>query len=286
MWLGLLLLLAAHPLAAQHIIYTKEATPTMTEYAQMCYDAYYSYNNSHFEWIPNHDLIPIGWENQSIRGYVFVSDTEANVVFKGTSLEFIGIGQDTSAQDKTADNLLFSYCCGQLWPLTPVCHCETCATTSPCFQDYVLNQSVNYYLQGLDIYHQMKAQLPTKRFKLLGHSLGGGLATILGAKLVLPVVTFGCPGTQHFLDLMGIVLHNEHEHIHIGNTQDPIFKGTCGWWCYIAGYVIQTRCRRGIECIIQSGDGNSLLKHVITEYLEDVKKADTWSCSLVTTCVE
>jgi putative lipase involved disintegration of autophagic bodies len=79
---------------------------------------------------------------------------------------------------------------------------------------------------------------PKKEFRhdfnlyLTGHSLGGGLASLLSAKKAgLPTVTFNAPGMQrsfigsHLLDIIGrINLHyvDTSQMLHLRSTGDPV----------------------------------------------------------------
>ena len=90
----------------------------------------------------------------------------------------------------------------------------------------------------------------------MGHSLGGSLASLLGATFGLPAVTFEAPGERmaaHRLhlplppSLPGVDLPNVPI-THVYHNADPIPQGACTGiisLCAQAGYALETRCHLG-----------------------------------------
>lgn len=141
----------------------------------------------------------------------------------------------TAKKDKLNDNLLWSCCCARVdWTWTPVCDCYSgsnqCDTN--CLEDALIEDSLFYTvaivctcpflhapdsqltascrtyitilpictlapisgLQVSPISTYLKARIFKKSYS--GHSLGGGIASLLGASFGVPVVAFESPGEK------------------------------------------------------------------------------------------
>ncbi|CDO75192.1 hypothetical protein BN946_scf184866.g33 [Trametes cinnabarina] len=145
---------------------------------------------------------------------------------KGTSAAFIGGGGPTSKKDKFNDNLLFSCCCARVdWTWTTVCDCYRggwkCDQT--CLENALADDSL-FYSIGTNLYNNLTYLYPHSDIWMVGHSLGGALASLLG-------VTF------------------EIQHItHVYHTADPIAMGTCNGVlssCALGGYAMESKCHLG-----------------------------------------
>jgi lipase ATG15 len=94
---------------------------------------------------------------------------------------------------------------------------------------------------------------PDANLWLVGHSLGGALASLLGTTFGLPAVAFEAPGEKsaaghlhlpvphHILDNAPVT--------HIYHNADPIAMGACkGAFspCEQAGFALETRCHLGM----------------------------------------
>ncbi|QLL31091.1 hypothetical protein HG536_0A09080 [Torulaspora globosa] len=204
-----------------------------------------------------------GWDDDGLRGHVFVNE-EANIVilsFKGTSAQGLpGYGVDeTTANDKINDNLLFSCCCARvsyLW--TTVCDCYTKSYTcdEACLEKE-LRKKDYYYAATMNMYKQVYKEYPNATIWTTGHSLGGALAALLGRTYGLPAVAFEAPGELlaakrlHLPFPPGLPSYLEGIW-HIGHTADPIYMGTCNGassTCSIAGYAMETSCHSGRVCV-------------------------------------
>lgn len=142
--------------------------------------------------------INFGWENDGLRGHVFADETNSTIVIsiKGTSFAVFD-GANTTTNDKENDNLFGSCCCGEggqyLW--RQVCHCkistytcnQTCLATS-------LRKPNGYYESSLELYGNVTELFPTADIILVGHSLGGVVASLLGLTFGVPTVTFEAYG--------------------------------------------------------------------------------------------
>lgn len=244
--------------------------------------------------------ISFGWLEDGLRGHVFVSNDSKTVVIsiKGTSGAGIpgGGSEETTANDKLNDNLLFLCCCARisyLW--TTVCDCYEKAYT--CNQDCLeleLVRQDRYYQAALDLYRNVTKLYPpeTTDIWVTGHSLGGALASLLGRTYGLPVVAFEAPGEMlatkrlHLPQPPGIPPHMEHIW-HFGNTADPIFMGVCNGAsssCSLAGYAMESTCHTGQLCIYDVvtdlGWHVNLLNHRIHTVIDDIILAynDTAKC--------
>lgn len=243
-------------------------------------------------WAPDEDNedVNFGWLDNGLRGHVFVSNDSRTVVIgvKGTSGAFLpgGGSDETSANDKTNDNLLFLCCCarvGYMW--TTVCDCyeKTYTCNQDCLESELVRQD-RYYQATLDLYRNVTKLYPpeTTDIWITGHSLGGALASLLGRTYGLPAVAFEAPGemlaTQrlHLPKPPGLPTHLEHIW-HIGNTADPIFMGLCNGAsssCSVAGYAMESACHTGQLCVYDvvtdKGWHVNLLNHRIHTVIDDI----------------
>ncbi|RPA83623.1 alpha/beta-hydrolase [Ascobolus immersus RN42] len=253
-----------------------------------------------------------GWEDDGLRGHVFVDDTNTTLVIgvKGTSIAiFEGptTGKD-KINDKINDNLLFSCCCarvGALWSTVCDCYSGTSYTcNSVCLKD-ALNEEDKYYAASRNLYYNITAMYPNiKNVWVVGHSLGGSLSSLMGQTFGIPAVAFQAPGEALASSRLGLpappakgdgkrgknkfasALNGIY---HFGHTADPIFMGTCnglGSGCSLAGYAMETHCHAGHECVYdvvndhnwRVGLGYHRIQVVIRDVLE---KYDTVAACMV-----
>ncbi|KAF8940889.1 Alpha/Beta hydrolase protein [Dissophora ornata] len=202
-----------------------------------------------------------GWEDDGVRGHVFSSKDNSTLIIaiKGTSAAILGGGGSTAGRDKTNDNLLFSCCCAKVdrtW--RGVCDCNTggyqCDQT--CIEDSI-NSDDAYYNTAMTILWTVQDMYPDANIWLTGHSLGGGLSSLLGLTFGVPTVTFETPGDRlaaQRLHLPGppAVNWDEFPLFHVGHTADPIFMGVCNGVfssCYISGFALESKCHTGRTCV-------------------------------------
>ncbi|KAG8791783.1 putative lipase atg15 [Ceratobasidium sp. 428] len=143
-------------------------------------------------WTADHS---IGWDPDvdGFRGHVFLSADNATAVLsiKGTSAGIFG-GGATIRKDKLNDNLLFSCCCARVdWTWSTVCGCygggNKCDQN--CLEDSLVEESL-FYQVGIHLYNNLTFMYPQANIWVIGHSLGGGLASLIGLTFGAPVVTF------------------------------------------------------------------------------------------------
>ncbi|KIY48178.1 alpha/beta-hydrolase [Fistulina hepatica ATCC 64428] len=234
---------------------------TLLELAKMTSNSYYEPNDK--EW---YDLgsrwnstSPFGWEPSAagFRGHVFVSSDNSTVVVsvKGTSVGFLIGGGPTAAQDKLNDNILFSCCCAHVGPTwKPVCPCYEgngkCG--KECLETSIADETL-FYSVGLNLYNNVTYMYPNANIWLIGHSLGGSLASLIGATFGTPVVAFEAPAERMAARRLHLPSPPSTLHItHVYNTADPIPMGVCNGvasTCALAGYAMESRCHLGQRII-------------------------------------
>ncbi|KAF7776695.1 hypothetical protein Agabi119p4_5088 [Agaricus bisporus var. burnettii] len=187
-------------------------------------------------------------------GHVFVSEDNSTVVVsvKGTSAPWIaGGGGPTMKKDKLNDNLLFSCCCARVGPTwSTVCGCYSgsyrCGQT--CIEDALQEESL-FYPVGINLYNNVTYMYPEANIWVIGHSLGGALASLIGLTFGAPVVAFESPGEAMAARRLHLPSPPSLQHItHVYHTADPIAMGTCNGvssWCAIGGYAFETKCHLG-----------------------------------------
>ncbi|CAL1705157.1 unnamed protein product [Somion occarium] len=208
---------------------------------------------------------PFGWEDTAngFRGHVFLSPDNSTVVLsiKGTTLQ-----GPTSKKDKFNDNLLFSCCCARVdlsWIFSTVCDCYAnrwrCDDT--CLSNALVEDSL-FYNVGVDLVTNLTAIYPTSTIWLIGHSLGGGLASLLGTTFGYPAVAFEAPGERLAAQRLHLPLPPSSISLtepyspsfgsapvtHVYHNADPIPQGACtgiGSPCTSAGFALESRCHLG-----------------------------------------
>ncbi|KAH9843196.1 alpha/beta-hydrolase [Rhodofomes roseus] len=229
---------------------------------------------------------PFGWEDSDdgFRGHVFLSPGNATVVLsiKGTTLPFQG---PTSKKDKFNDNLLFSCCCARVdlsWTFSQVCGCyaKKWRCDEGCLNKALVEDSL-FYNVGVNLVNDLIALYPTSTIWLVGHSLGGSLASLLGATFGLPVVTFEAPGERLAAHRLALPLPPSASVTHVYHNADPIPQGTCTGplsLCAQGGYALETGCHLGKTIVFDTvgklGWRVDVLTHRIKTVIVDMLEAD------------
>ncbi|KAF8900342.1 Alpha/Beta hydrolase protein [Mucidula mucida] len=268
-----------------------EKRETLLQLAKMTFNTYYEPNST--QW---YDLGPdwnttfsYGWEPDAdgFRGHVFVSEDESTVVvsIKGTSVPWLG-GGPTVVKDKLNDNLLFSCCCARVGPTwSTVCGCYD--GRSRCKQDCVetaLEEESLFYPIGTNLYNNISYMYPEANIWMIGHSLGGSLASLVGQTFGVPVVAFEAPADRLASRRLHLPSPPSTQHItHVFNTGDPIPMGTCtgvASTCAGAGYALESRCHVGkiikYDTVKKLGWRVNVQNHPINVVIDLLSREEDW----------
>ncbi|KAJ7757799.1 alpha/beta-hydrolase [Mycena maculata] len=234
---------------------------TLLELGKMSNNAYVESNDTAWyelgeEWTVSY---PFGWEPDAdgFRGHVFATPDNSTVVLalKGTSSGLLGGGGPTAKKDKLNDNLLFSCCCARVdWTWTTVCGCYRGGwkCNADCVEEALIEDSL-FYPIGINLYNNLTYMYPSSDIWVIGHSLGGALASLLGATFGAPVVAFEAPGEKMAAGRLHLPSPPSTQHItHVYHTADPIAMGTCNGVlssCALAGYAMESRCHLGLSIV-------------------------------------
>ncbi|KAJ4477345.1 alpha/beta-hydrolase [Lentinula aciculospora] len=255
---------------------------------------------------------PFGWEPDAdgFRGQVFATPDNATVIvsIKGTSAGVLGGGGPTVKKDKLNDNLLFSCCCARVdWSWTTVCGCyrggwkcdqgTTPSSTSretnfvnfdhsECVETALIEESL-FYSIGINLYNNLTYIYPESNIWIIGHSLGGSLASLVGVTFGAPVVAFEAPGDKMAASRLHLPSPPNAQHIiHVYHTADPIAMGTCNGVlssCALGGYAMESRCHLGKSIIYDTVSNSSwavdVRTHGIVAVIEKVL-SDPWPPSV------
>jgi len=195
-----------------------------------------------------------GWEPDAdgFRGHIFVSTDNSTVVvsIKGTSVPILG-GGPTTTKDKRNDNLLFSCCCARVGPSWyPVCDCYSGSNRCDlsCVEKALIEESL-FYTVGINLYRNITYMYPEANIWVIGHSLGGSLASLVGLTFGAPVIAFEAPAEMMASQRLHLPSPPSTQHItHVFNTADPIPMGVCNGitsTCANAGFAMESRCHLG-----------------------------------------
>ncbi|RVX74353.1 hypothetical protein B0A52_01478 [Exophiala mesophila] len=204
---------------------------TVVNLAKMCNDAYVQ-APSQPDWLNTtmgfNRSDTFGWKGNGLRGHVFTDKTQETVIiaFKGTSID---PRDGWSSNDRFNDNLLFSCCCATQrpppWLYPSVCNCrnQTYQCNSTCLTEEIL-QPDRYYVTALNVMQNISSWYPmAQNFWVVGHSLGGAMASLMGLTFGIPAVSYEAVPERLSAQRLGLAnpppLHSGG--FHIGNTADP-----------------------------------------------------------------
>ncbi|KAJ6787433.1 hypothetical protein PWT90_03273 [Aphanocladium album] len=237
--------------------------------------------------------LDFGWQSDGLRGHIFADENNSTVVIglKGTTAAVFD-GDGTTSNDKTNDNLYFSCCCAQQgqWTWHQVCDCAsgTYQCNNTCVTEALWEEN-RYYTAVKELYSNVTDIYPTAQIWLTGHSLGGGMTSLLGLTYGLPAVTFEAVPEALAASRLGLPmppgLHSKNPQMrkytgtyHFGHTADPVYIGSCNGAtasCSFAGYALETQCHTGYECVYdvvadkgwRVGIGTHKIRNVISDVL-------------------
>ncbi|KAJ3888084.1 Alpha/Beta hydrolase protein [Lentinula edodes] len=228
-----------------------------------------------------------GWEPDSdgFRGHVFVSTDKSTVVvsIKGTSVPILG-GGPTMKKDKLNDNLLFSCCCARVGPTwSTVCGCYQGGNKCnlPCVEKALIEDSL-FYSVGINLYNNITYMYPDADIWVIGHSLGGSLASLVGVTFGAPVVAFEAPAEMMAAQRLHLPSPPSTHHItHVFNNADPIPMGVCNGvisTCANAGFAMESRCHLGkimrYDAVGKLGWRVGVQNHPISTVIENLLSED------------
>ncbi|KAG6861536.1 hypothetical protein C0995_015269 [Termitomyces sp. Mi166 len=134
----------------------------------------------------------------------------------------------------------------------------------------------------------LRLKYPSSNIWLVGHSLGGALASLLGSTYGFPAVAFESPGERLAAHRLHLPLpHLQNSTVppvavtHVYHSGDPIPQGTCtgfGSPCAQAGFALETRCHLGKSIVFDTvgklGWRVDVRKHVIRDVIKKVLEID------------
>ncbi|EJF56304.1 alpha/beta-hydrolase [Dichomitus squalens LYAD-421 SS1] len=268
-----------------------EDRETLLLLAKMANNAYTEPGKSDWYDIgPNYNITyPFGWEPDAdgFRGHIFSTPDNSTVVvsIKGTSIFWpIGAGGPTQTKDKLNDNLLFSCCCARVsrtWSTVCGCYEGEKRCDQGCLEKSLTEESL-FYSVGINLYNNITYMYPDSNIWLIGHSLGGALASLVGVTFGVPVVAFEAPAERLAASRLHLPSPPSVQHVtHVYNTGDPIPMGTCtgiGSTCNTVGVALETRCHLGqtikYDTVSQLGWSANIIHHGISALIEGVLADD------------
>ncbi|KAG2145370.1 alpha/beta-hydrolase [Suillus bovinus] len=263
-----------------------EKRKTLLELAKMTNNAYVTPDDIQWYELDKNwtTPYPFGWEPDAdgFRGYVFATPDNSTIILsiKGTSAAVWGGAGPTAKKDKLNDNLLFSCCCARIdWSWTTVCGCYRTGwkCDQDCLEQALVEDSL-FYPIGTNLYNNLTYMYPTSDIWIIGHSLGGAVASLLGITFGVPVVTFESPGERLAAKRLHLPSPPSTHHVtHVYHTADPIAMGTCNGIlssCALGGFAMETKCHQGKSIVYDTVSNLSwavdIRKHGIVNVIEEI----------------
>jgi putative lipase involved disintegration of autophagic bodies len=285
----------------------KMSYDNILELAKMANNVYINHEDTRWMNVSLEEVYDMSIKDDSLRVFLFRGDNTNVIAIKGTSLywslkrerckrEDINV-LSTYYNDKYNDNLYFSCCYYKQSNLFNKCDsCEEEKRGECCKECYKRSENIddNYLKIGSEIVENIKKKINFDKDEVLfvGHSLGGGVASLLAVKYNKVGVAFQSPGDRHYMDMIGMD-YKDKKVYHFGHDGDPIYTGECGSTCYMLGYNIYTKCHIGNTCMYNAKEklniGSSLWNHrigYVIDYIISKWEEDMPSCIKELDCNE
>lgn len=179
------------------------------------------------------------------------------------------------------------------WVLRTVCDCyakhSRCDNT--CLSNSLVTDSLFYNI-GVGLITNITTLFPNSDIWLVGHSLGGALASLLGTTYGLPAVAFESPGERLASTRLRLPIPPEIAATgnwslapvtHVYHTADPIPQGKCTGRaspCAQAGYALETKCHLGTTIVYDTVGrlkwSLDIRTHPIKELINRVLEKEIW----------
>lgn len=170
----------------------------------------------------------------------------------------------------TATDFLFKDCRDDTFSCSSTCLTQECSRTD------------RYYAQAMDVVMNVTASYPNSQLWVVGHSLGGAIASLMGMTFNIPAVSYESPPDRLPAQRLGLAIPPADYPItyHFGNTADPVYMGACNGYtsaCSIAGFAFESQCFTGRRCVYDTvGEKRwhvNVLNHRINTVIHDVLEA-------------
>lgn len=171
---------------------------------------------------------------------------------------------------------------------------DTFQCNATCLTSEILQEN-RYYIGAYQVLQNVTSTFPNANFWVVGHSLGGAMASLMGLTFNIPAVSYEAVPEKLAAKRLGLAIPPYTGAHHIGNTADPVYMGACNGYfssCSVAGFAFESQCHTGKRCVYdtmgdkgwQSSINNHRLNVVIPQVLEAYNSTPT--CETDDECVD